>query len=147
MKIKLVVILISTVVFCRGQQSPLPSMQALPHSDHGSESKSKEAPHGGIVVDAGKRHIEIVFDPFAGEQKLSAWVMNSSYKPRHPKNGSATATLNYKNGTRVEKKMVRLEDRFYTDVDDLKQAFNAVIIITEDNRQYTATYLYKGLGQ
>lgn len=147
MKIKTAVFFSLWIMTAKAQQSALPSMQALPHSDHGSEGKFKDPPHGGTVVDAGKRHVEIVFDPFAGEQKLTVWVINSSYKPRHPKSASATVTLNYRNGIKVEKKLINLEDRFYSDVDDLTQPFNAVIIITDAKQKYTATYFYKGLGQ
>ena len=47
----------------------------------------------------------------------------------------------------IEKKLIKLEDSFYSDVDNLAQPFNAVIIITDDPKQYTATYAYKGIGK
>lgn len=75
MKFKELILFILALATSRAQMSPMPPIPSQTHADHGESHKTKDPPHGGTVVDAGKRHLEIVFDPFAGEQKLTVYVL------------------------------------------------------------------------
>lgn len=117
------------------------------HSHPGEENQPKavQSPHGGAIIESGKFNIEIVFDPFGGEKKLCVWVLNQRNKVKAITNGKAFVTLNYKNGAVVKKDMDCNEDMFFSDIDDLKNPFNAVIVVLLKNKSYAATYFFKGL--
>ena len=117
--------------------------------DHSGESEHKKVdpPHGGIILDAGKYQMELLFDPLAGEEKLTVWILNSKFKSRHPENGTVTINFSYKDGKVIEQRMVKAADRFYCNIPDLTAAFNALIVLSIKNKTYTGAHYYKGLGK
>lgn len=127
------------------QVNTMPPSPTHNHPGEENELKVVQSPHGGEIVESGKFNIEIVLDPFGGEQKLCIWVLNQRNKIKTIANANAFVTLNYKNGTIIKKDMKLKEDMFFSDVDDLKNPFNAVIVILIKNRSYIATYFFKGL--
>ena len=111
------------------QVNTMPPSPTHNHPGEGNQSKAVQPPHGGIIVESGKLNIEILFDPFGGEQKLCVWVLNQRNKIKTIINAKAFVTLNYKNGTVIKKDMESKEDMFFSDVADLKNPFNAVIVV------------------
>lgn len=117
--------------------------------DHSGESEHKKVdpPHGGIILDAGKYQIELLFDPLAGEEKLTLWILNSKFKVRHPEKGIVKIKLNYKDGKIIEQSMINATERFYCNITDLTVPFNALIVLNIKNKTYNGAYYYKGLGK
>src|ERR1700751_5860906 len=63
------------------QSGAMNSMNNLPqNTSNNGPSKKDEPPHGGEVKESGKYFIEVVFDAFAADEKLSVWVLKSNYK-------------------------------------------------------------------
>ncbi len=117
------------------------------HSSEESEHKKVDPPHGGVVVEAGKYHIELKLDPLASEEKLLVWILDSRYKVRHPKNSTLLVKFKYKNGEVIETNMTSSSDRFHCNVPDVSLPFNAFLILTVNNKTYEASCYFKGLGK
>jgi hypothetical protein len=131
-----------------GSNGALNSMNNLPQgtSNNGSSSKS-EPPHGGEVKEAGKYNIEIVFDAFAADEKMTVWVLKSNYKPVKLENATGVAKIKYvRSGDKEEtKELVWAEDKFICNIEDASQAFTAFITITIKGKEYRAVYNHKSM--
>lgn len=128
------------------QINPMPPSPAHNHNE-GNELKEDLPPHGGIVTESGKYNIEILFDPFAGEQKLTVWLLNQRNKVRSLKGAQAKITLNYKDGRSITNEMKLTEDALFSDVEDIVNPFNAIIHIIKNKKSYTSTFFFKGLNK
>lgn len=117
------------------------------HSGEENEIKKNEPPHGGSIVESGKRNIEIVYEVFGGEEKLNVWLLSQKNKVKSIKNASAKLTLRYSNGSVVTNDMIMKDDKFYSNIKDLENPFNAIIVITLKTKHYTATFTYKGINK
>lgn len=117
------------------------------HSDHENEIEATIPPHGGTIVESGKHNVEILIDPFGGEQKLMAWLLNQRNKTKRHDKATAELTLKYKDGRIITQTMKVKEGMFYTDIEDFASSFNAIIIFTFNNKTLTVAYFYKGLAK
>lgn len=117
------------------------------HAEEHNEIKAESPPHGGVVTEAGKYNIEVLLDPFALDKKITVWLLSQRNKQKELKNMTATLILNYKNGKIIEKEMLVDNGTACSDIDDITNPFNAVIILKRKNNSYSATYFYKGLNK
>lgn len=106
---------------------------------------SMDPPHGGVVFHSGKYDVEFIVDPFAGEEKVTVYLLNEKYKVKKPNKISIIATLKYGDGKTTEKMMIRKEEWFYCDLDDIINPCNIVLLIKVRKKKYKAAYFYKGL--
>src|ERR1700756_312147 len=92
----------------------LNSMNNLPqNTSNNGPSKKDEPPHGGEVKESGKYFIEVVFDPFASDEKLSIWVLRQNYKPAKIEDAKGTVKIKYiKLGKEEDKELIFAEDKF-----------------------------------
>lgn len=117
------------------------------HSDHENEVEAAIPPHGGTIVESGKHNVEILIDPFGGEQKFMAWLLNQRNKTKHYSKVTAELTLKYKDGRTIKQIMKVKDDMFYSDIEDIVSSFNAIIVFTFNNKALTAACFYKGLNR
>lgn len=129
-----------------GSNGALNSMNNLPQNTSNTGSKKDEPPHGGEVKEAGKYFIEVVFDPFAADEKLSVWVLKSNYKPAKIENAKAIAKIKYVHASKEEDKELTIsDDKFVCSIDDASQAFTAFITVTIKGKEYRAVYNHKSM--
>jgi hypothetical protein len=159
MKTRLVAFLISTfLVLAAKAQMPggggygggmmSPQMQNMPSGSSGP-SKKEEPPHGGEIKEAGKYNIEVVFDPFANEEKLNVWLLKGNYKPAKTDKATGTVTIKYPklDPPKEETKELSLfEDRFFCNVSEPSATFTAFITITVKGKEYKMVYNQKGMA-
>lgn len=125
----------------------LNSMNNLPQNTSNTPSKKAEPPHGGEIKESGKYFIEVVFDAFAADEKMTIWVLKSNYKPAKIENAKGTAKIKYVklNGKEEEKELILVEDKFICNVEDASQAFTAFITITIKGKEYHTVYNHKAM--
>jgi len=124
------------------------SMNNLPQgTNNNGPSKKDEPPHGGEVKEAGKYFIEVVFDAFASDEKLSIWLLKSNFKPANIESAKGTAKIKYVklNGKEEDKELIISEDKFICNVEDASQAFTAFITITIKGKEYHVVYNHKAM--
>lgn len=151
-------LLLMSAFFCRaqypggmggsGNSMMSPQMQNMP-SGTGS-SKKEEPPHGGEVKEAGKYNIEVVFDPFSGEEKLNVWLIKQNYKPVNTEKATAKVTIKYPklndgNGKEETFDLQQSEGRFYCNVSEPSATFTAFITITLKGKEYKMVYNQKAM--
>ena len=91
------------------------SMNNLPqNTSNNGPSKKDEPPHGGEVKEAGKYFIEVVFDAFSVDEKLTVWVLKQNYKPAKVEEAKGTVKIKYvkSGGKEEDKELVLAEDKF-----------------------------------
>ena len=131
-----------------GQSGAMNSMNNLPqNTSNNGPSKKDEPPHGGELKESGKYFIEVVFDAFVADEKLSVWVLKSNFKPAKIVGATGTAKIKYVklDGKEETKELVLSEDKFICNVDDASQAFTAFITITIKGKEYRAVYNHKAM--
>lgn len=126
-----------------------PQMQNMP-SGNGGSSKKDEPPHGGEVKEAGKYNIEVVFDPFSGDEKLNVWLIKQNYKPVNTEKATAKVTIKYPklndgNGKEETFDLQQSEGRFYCNVTEPSATFTAFITITFKGKEYKMVYNQKAM--
>ena len=123
-------------------------MNNVPQGTNNSgTSKKAEPPHGGDIKEAGKYFIEIVFDAFATDEKLSIWLLKGSYKPANLEKVTGKIKIKYpKNNAKEEEYDLTIVDgKFICNTVDASQAFTAFITITVKDKEYRAVYNHKAM--
>lgn len=121
------------------------------HSSHdhsgGTEHTHKvEPPHGGEIKDVGKYHFEIVFDIATSNENMSIYILKSNMKLVDIKDATGKVTVNYKNGGNETYELIKSgTEKLFCNVKDIVNPFNAIITINIKGKEYSCTYLYKGL--
>jgi hypothetical protein len=130
-----------------GQSGAMNSMNNLPqNTSNNGPSKKDEPPHGGEVKESGKYFIEVVFDAFAADEKLSVWVLRQNYKPAKIADAKGTVKIKYlKLGKEEDKELILADDKFICSVEDASQAFTAFITITIKGKEYRSIYNHKAM--
>lgn len=129
-----------------GSNGAFNSMNNLPQTSGNSSSKKDEPPHGGEIKESGKYNIEIVFDPFAADEKMTVWVLKQNYKPAKLAGAKGTVKIKYvKLNKEEDRELVFSEDKFMCNVEDASQAFTAFITITIKGKEYRAIYNHKSM--
>ncbi len=118
------------------------------HDEGSAHTHKVEPPHGGIIKDAGKYHIEIVMDPMVATEKLNIYILKSNLKVIPVKEITGKITIHYNNGTETETQLINNEaDKLFTNVTDVSKPFTALITLTINDKQYNVNYEYKGIGK
>lgn len=123
------------------------------HSSHSHDNTAThehkvEPPHGGIIKDAGKYHIEIVMDPMVATEKLNIYILKSNLKAIPVKGITGKATIHYNNGTETEVLLINNEmDKLFANITDVSKPFTALVTLIINDKQYNVNYEYKGIGK
>jgi hypothetical protein len=131
-----------------GNSGAMNSMNNLPqNTSNNGPNKKEEPPHGGEIKESGKYFIEVVFDAFSADEKLTVWVLKQNYKLAKIAEAKGTAKIKYVrlNGKEEDKELVLAEDKFVCNVEDASQAFTAFITITIKGKEYRAVYNHKAM--
>lgn len=118
------------------------------HGDEGTHTHKIEPPHGGIIKEAGKYHIEIVMDPMVVKEKLNVYILKASLKPIQVKGITGKTSIHYSNGTSTEIQLINNEtDKLYANIANVSEPFTALITLTINEKEYNVNYEYKGIGK
>ncbi|MGZ3865446.1 MAG: hypothetical protein ACXVC6_05390 [Bacteroidia bacterium] len=130
-----------------GSNGAFNSMNNLPQTSGSSgSSKKDEPPHGGEIKESGKYNIEVVFDPFAADEKMTVWVLKQNYKPAKVTGAKGTVKIKYvKLNKEEDRELVFSEDKFMCNVTEASEAFTAFITITIKGKEYRAIYNHKSM--
>ena len=124
-----------------------PQMANMPSGNNSSSSNKDLPPHGGEVKEAGKYYIEVLFDPFSNEEKLSVWLLKGNYKNAKAEKATGKVTIKYPKleGKDENKDLTFIEDRFICNVTEPSSTFTAFITITLKGKEYKMVYNQKGM--
>lgn len=118
------------------------------HSAGGSHEHKADPPHGGVLKDIGKYHLEVVFEPMVPEEKLNVYILKASLKTATIEGVSGTVQLNYKDGSHKEYTLQALKnEKLFCTPTDMVQPFVCIITIKIKDKLYTANAEYKGFGK
>lgn len=143
----LIIVLVAGLSFWLPAQDQEEVPKTPSNSFQGSETEFDylDPPHGGKVVHTDKYHFEFVVDPFASEQKVTVYILNNKYRTRKPRKITATVKIALHDGTTVTKELIRKEDWFYCDLDDVVNPCNLVVYFKIRRKTFTGAHYYKGL--
>jgi hypothetical protein len=122
-------------------------MNNVPQNTSNSGSKKDEPPHGGELKDVGKYFIEVVFDAFAADEKISVWLLKPNFKPAKIDKAVGKAQIKYlrTEGKEETRDLIISEDKFICNVEDASQAFTVFITITVKGKEYRSIYNHKAM--
>ena len=132
--------LLLTLIFC--------STYLYAQHDHGStrETHINQPPHGGVMNNIGKYHIEMLVNMFLKEDKLTFYLYKGNFKPVLTEHITGTIIFQQKDGTSITDTLQAKGDYYFVAQLKSSDPFQCSVHLLIKEKVISTLFNHAGLG-